>query len=160
MRCRRSLGRTTRGRAPDDRHVGDGSFGMSVGELETITRLNLPIVLMHFNNGTFGWIKELQHLYHERRYFSVDFNPVDYAAIARGFGLRAWQVPIRLISKARCRRRLADGGPCFIDMVTASQLTETPPVTPGSRPSPVEVRALTRRCARRDVDGATDAAGR
>ncbi|MGH9174887.1 MAG: thiamine pyrophosphate-binding protein, partial [Vicinamibacterales bacterium] len=72
--------------------MGDGSFGMSVGELETISRLNLPITLLHFNNGCFGWIKELQHLYHERRYFSVDFNPVDYSAIARGFGLRAWQV--------------------------------------------------------------------
>ena len=72
--------------------TGDGSFGMSVGELETITRLGLPIVIIQCSNGTFGWIKELQHLYHDDRYFGVDFNPVDYAAIARGFGFRAAQV--------------------------------------------------------------------
>lgn len=108
--------------------LGDGSFGMSVGELETITRLNLPIVLLHFNNGTFGWIKELQHLYHERRYFSVDFNPVDYAAIARGFGLKAWHVSDPIDLEGAMQAALADGGPCFIDIVTASQLTETPPV--------------------------------
>jgi acetolactate synthase-1/2/3 large subunit len=101
---------------------------MSVGELETISRLNLPIVLLHFNNGTFGWIKELQHLYHERRYFSVDFNPVDYAAIARGFGLKAWSVIDPADLEAAMQSALADGGPCFIDIVTASQLTETPPV--------------------------------
>ncbi|HEX5497736.1 MAG TPA: thiamine pyrophosphate-dependent enzyme, partial [Thermomicrobiales bacterium] len=41
---------------------GDGSFGMSVGELETITRYGLPIVLIQCSNGSFGWIKELQHL--------------------------------------------------------------------------------------------------
>ncbi len=54
--------------------------------------MDLPIVMIQCSNGTFGWIKELQHLYHGDRYFSVDFNPVDYAAIARGFGFQARQV--------------------------------------------------------------------
>lgn len=108
--------------------MGDGSFGMSVGELETISRLNLPIVLLHFNNGCFGWIKELQHLYHERRYFSVDFNPVDYAAIARGFGLRAWHVTDPSELEGVLRDALESGVPCFVDMVTEAQMTETPPV--------------------------------
>jgi acetolactate synthase I/II/III large subunit len=108
--------------------LGDGSFGMSVGELETISRLNLPITLVHFNNGCFGWIKELQHLYHEQRYFSVDFNPVDYAGIARGFGLKSWHVS----DPADLTRALSDaldyGGPAFVDVVTEAQMTETPPV--------------------------------
>jgi len=108
--------------------MGDGSFGMAVGELETISRLNLPIVLLHFNNGCFGWIKELQHLYHEKRYFSVDFNPVDYAAIARGFGLRAWQVTDPADLEGVMRQALDSGAPCFVDMVTEAQMTETPPV--------------------------------
>ena len=108
--------------------MGDGSFGMSVGELETISRLNLPVTLIHFNNGSFGWIKELQHLYHEQRYFSVDFNPVDYAAIARGFGLRSWQVTDPADLERTLRSALDSGGPAFVDVVTESQLTETPPV--------------------------------
>lgn len=108
--------------------MGDGSFGMSVGELETISRLNLPLTLIHFNNGAFGWIKELQHLYHGQRYFSVDFNPVDYAAIARGFGLRAWQVTDPADLQRTLAEALADGGPTFVDIVSESQLTETPPV--------------------------------
>jgi len=108
--------------------MGDGSFGMSVGELETISRLNLPLTLVHFNNGAFGWIKELQHLYHDRRYFSVDFNPVDYAAIARGFGFRAWQVTDPSDLEPALRQALDHGGPAFVDIATESQLTETPPV--------------------------------
>jgi acetolactate synthase-1/2/3 large subunit len=108
--------------------MGDGSFGMSVGELETISRLNLPVVLIHFNNGCFGWIKELQHLYHEQRYFSVDFNPVDYSAIATGFGLRAWQVTDPADLEKALQSALDFGGPAFVDIVTQSALTETPPV--------------------------------
>jgi acetolactate synthase-1/2/3 large subunit len=108
--------------------TGDGSFGMSVGELETISRLALPIVIIQCSNSTFGWIKELQHLYHDDRFFGVDFNPVDYAAIARGFGLRARQVVDPDDVEPALREALADGGPYFVDIVTESPVTETPPV--------------------------------
>jgi acetolactate synthase-1/2/3 large subunit len=108
--------------------TGDGSFGMSVGELETVTRLGLPIVIIQCSNGTFGWIKELQHLYHEDRYFGVDFNPVDYAAIARGFGFRADQVTDPADVERAVRNAVDDGRPYFLDIVTESPVTETPPV--------------------------------
>src|SRR5215210_7138521 len=108
--------------------TGDGSFGMSCGELETISRLNLPVVIVQSSNGTFGWIKELQHLYHGDRYFSVDFNPVDYAAIARGFGFAARQVVDPAEVEPAIAEALADGRPYFLDIVTESQITETPPV--------------------------------
>jgi acetolactate synthase-1/2/3 large subunit len=108
--------------------TGDGSFGMSVGELETISRLNLPIVIIQCSNGSFGWIKELQHLYHDDRYFSVDFNPVDYALIAKGFGLASRQVVDPNDVKPAIQEALADGRPYFLDIVTESQITETPPV--------------------------------
>lgn len=108
--------------------TGDGSFGMSVGELETISRLGLPVVIIQTSNGSFGWIKELQHLYHQDRYFSVDFNPVDYATIARGFGLASRQVIDPAEVKPALQEALADGRPYFLDIVTESQITETPPV--------------------------------
>ncbi|MDI3339055.1 MAG: thiamine pyrophosphate-binding protein [Sphaerobacter sp.] len=107
---------------------GDGSFAMSCGELETIARLGLPITLIQFNNGSFGWIKELQHLYHDDRFLSVDFNAVDYAAIARGFGFRAEQVVDPEEVEPAIARALASGQPSFIDVVSASPLTEMPPV--------------------------------
>jgi len=118
--------------AGDGRRVvgmtGDGSFGMSVGELETITRYGLPIVIIQCSNGSFGWIKELQHLYHDDRYFGVDFNPVDYAAIARGFGFRASRVSDPDDVERAVQVALADGGPYFLDVLTESPITETPPV--------------------------------
>lgn len=108
--------------------TGDGSFGMSVGELETISRLRLPLVIIQCSNGSFGWIKELQHLYHDDRYFGVDFNSVDYAAIARGFGFRSRQVTEAADVEPALAAALADGGPYFLDVVTESPISETPPV--------------------------------
>ncbi len=107
---------------------GDGSFGMSVGELETISRYNLPVVMVQCSNNTFGWIKELQHLYHGDRFFGVDFNPVDYVAIARGFGFRGSRVTDPDDVERAVRDALADGGPYFLDVVTESPVTQTPPV--------------------------------
>jgi acetolactate synthase-1/2/3 large subunit len=109
--------------------IGDGSFGMSCGELETIARLKLPIVLLLFNNAQFGWIKTLQHLYRDRRYLSVDFSAdTDYAAIARGFGLRGLRVEDPDALEPALREALASGQPTFIDVVSESEVTETPPV--------------------------------
>ena len=118
--------------APGQRIVGvttDGSFGMSVGELETLSRLNLPIMLVHCSNGSFGWIKELQHLHHDQHYFSVDFTNVDYASIARGFGLKAYDVTDPSDLKSTMQDALAHGGPTFVNVATLSQTVETPPVS-------------------------------
>jgi acetolactate synthase-1/2/3 large subunit len=113
--------------------TGDGSFGMSVGELETLSRLNLPIVIIQCSNNTYGWIKELQHLYHDRRYYSVDFTGVDYAKIAEGFGLLGAHVTDPAVLKRTIQNALASGKPAFISVDTEPQMTETPPVASWER---------------------------
>jgi acetolactate synthase-1/2/3 large subunit len=113
--------------------LGDGSYGMSVGELETISRLNLPVVILQCDNGTYGWIKELQHLYHDQRYFSVDFTRIDYASIARGFGLQGYHVEDPADLEPTLQTALADGRPAFVNVVTEAQMTETPPVATWER---------------------------
>ncbi|MFK5954767.1 MAG: thiamine pyrophosphate-dependent enzyme [Desulfobacterium sp.] len=50
------------------------------------TDRNIPVVLIHFNNGTFGWIKALQAIHSQGRYMSVDFTQGDMAAVAKAFG--------------------------------------------------------------------------
>jgi len=113
--------------------LGDGSYGMSVGELETISRLNLPVVIIQCDNGTYGWIKELQHLYHDKRYYSVDFNRIDYAMIARGFGIAGYHVEDPADLNGVLRGALESGRPAFVNVVTEAQMTETPPVATWER---------------------------
>ena len=109
--------------------VGDGSFGMSGTELATIAALRLPITLILFNNGSFGWIKMLQRLYYGQRYLSVDFpNKMDAAAIAEAFGIRGIRIthPEQLVPAIQ--EALTSNTPTFIDVPTRSELDEVPPV--------------------------------
>jgi acetolactate synthase-1/2/3 large subunit len=81
------------------------------------------------NNGSFGWIKMLQKLYCDERYFGVDFAAdVDYAKVAEGFGLRGLRVGHPDEVGEAFRAALRDGRPTFIDVPTQGELEETPPV--------------------------------
>jgi acetolactate synthase I/II/III large subunit len=108
--------------------IGDGSFGMSAGELETVARLGLPVTFVQFNNACFGWIKVSQELFHGGRTFGVDFWDVDYAAIARGFGMQGVRVEDPAGVEPALREALASGRPAFIDVVTEPESSEVPPV--------------------------------
>ena len=72
--------------------MGDGSFGMCAGELETAVRLKLPITFVVISNAVYGWIKAGQKTGYGERYFSVDFGVTDHAKVAEAFGVRSWRV--------------------------------------------------------------------
>ena len=109
--------------------VGDGSFGMSGTELATIASLHLPITIILFNNGSFGWIKMLQRLYYDKRYLGVDFTgKMDAARIAEAFGIRGVRITDPDQLSPVIAEALASNEPVFIDVPTKSELEEVPPV--------------------------------
>jgi acetolactate synthase I/II/III large subunit len=109
--------------------VGDGSFGMSGMELATIASLRLPITIMLFNNGSFGWIKMLQKLYYGERYLGVDFRgQMDAVAIAEAFGMRGVRITHPDQLGTAITEAMESNEPTFIDVPTKSELEEVPPV--------------------------------
>jgi acetolactate synthase-1/2/3 large subunit len=109
----------------------DGSLAMACGELETAARLQLPITYIQLSNGSFGWIKMLQHLYHDRRYFGVDLGRVDAPAIARGFGILGVRVNgIQDLREALRNIGEPAAGPFFIEVVVPELIAAPPPVAP------------------------------
>lgn len=116
---------------PDARLVGlfgDGSLGMSAGELETLARLKIPAVLIHFNNACFGWIKALQSLHAKSKFFSVDFTAGSPTMVAQGFGLKARQVATPEELEAGLDEAFACDGPFFLDVISESEELAIPPV--------------------------------
>ena len=118
---------------PDKRPIGlfgDGSLGMTAGELETLARLKCPALLMHFNNACFGWIKGLQRLdgYDNDNCYSVDFSATKASDVAEAFGLKAWHVTDMDELEAALDEAFAYDGPCLIDIVVESLAERVPPV--------------------------------
>lgn len=108
---------------------GDGSFGMSVGELETLVRLQVPAILLLFNNGTFGWIKGLHRLKGHNQCFGVDFTPPRGQAIAEAFDVKAWTATnSEELDNALASAFAHTEGPCLIDIHIESIADRVPPV--------------------------------
>jgi acetolactate synthase I/II/III large subunit len=97
--------------------MGDGSFGMCVGELETAVRLKLPITFLVISNAVYGWIKAGQKSGYDKRYFSVDFGVTDHARVADAFGVKSWRVfdPEKL--GPTLKSALSHDGPSVVDIV-------------------------------------------
>ncbi|MFM8988462.1 MAG: thiamine pyrophosphate-dependent enzyme, partial [Alphaproteobacteria bacterium] len=94
-----------------------GSFGFSCGEMETIVRNRVPVTMVVVSNAVYGWIKAGQKTAYDGRYFSVDFNRTDHAAVAAAFGVRSWRVEDPAELRQTLRAAIAHGGPTLVDVV-------------------------------------------
>ncbi len=97
--------------------MGDGSFGMCAGELETVVRLKLPITFLVISNATYGWIKAGQKAGYAERYFSVDFGVTDHAKVAAAFGVRSWRVTLPSELGPVLKNALSSAEPTLVDIV-------------------------------------------
>lgn len=97
--------------------MGDGSFGFTCGELETVVRANAPITYIVFSNSSFGWIKASQRDDCDQRYYNVDFNRTDQAAVASAFGVKSWRVEDPSKLEAVMKEAIAHDGPTLIDVI-------------------------------------------
>lgn len=98
--------------------MGDGSFGFTVGELETVVRHKLPITFIVLSNSVYGWIKAGQKTGFDRRYFSVDFDRTDHAAVAAAYGVKSFRVDDPEKLRATLAQAIAHDGPTLVDVIS------------------------------------------
>jgi len=109
--------------------MGDGSFGFTVGELETVTRLGLPITFVVFSNSVYGWIKAGQKSGFGERYYSVDFSRTDHAAVAAAYGIKSWRVEDPADLEPVLKQALETGGPTLVDVIAQPLQDAAAPVS-------------------------------
>ena len=109
--------------------MGDGSFGFTAGEMETLVRVGAPVTLIVFSNSAYGWIKAGQASGFGERYFSVDFNRTDHARVAEAYGLRAWRVEDPAALRGALAAALEHGGPSLVDIICQPLHEAAAPVT-------------------------------
>ena len=82
---------------PDKRvfcFIGDGSLGMTLGDLETLSRFTKNVTIVVFNDHAYGNIKQEELFkFGEGHYYGVDlFRGADYAGVAKALGLGAEKI--------------------------------------------------------------------
>jgi len=109
--------------------MGDGSFGFTVGELETITRYKLPILMIVISNSAYGWIKASQKSGYDKRYYSVDFNRTNHAKVAEAYGVRSWSVDDPQKLEAILKAAIECGEPTLVDIISQPLQDAAAPVS-------------------------------
>lgn len=112
---------------------GDGSFQMTAQELATAVQADLPILVVVLNNHVLGMVDQWQHQFYESRRSHVDIaEPADCAAVARGFGARAWTVRTVAELEPALAEALDAGGTAVLDVHTAAGEILYPMIEPGA----------------------------
>ena len=113
--------------------TGDGSFRMNLTELSTIAYYNLPVIVVIFNNGTLGMVRQWQTLFFGHRYSqtTLDRGP-DFMKLADAYGLEGTRVDNIEAFKTAFAKAHAAGKPCIIECMLDIDEMVAPMVAPGS----------------------------
>lgn len=107
--------------------LGDGSLGMSLADLATAAKHNIPIVVFLLNNSLFGLIRQQQNLFFAQRRISTDLDfanlemghdrGIDFVTTARGLGVAAERVERPEEIKAALARAFAAQRPYLLEVL-------------------------------------------
>ena len=111
--------------------VGDGGFTMLMGELATCVKYKLPLKIVVLKNNSLGQIKWEQMVFLGNPEYVCDLQPIDFAAVARAFGVASFVIDDPNQCGAILDRAFATDGPVLIEAV----------VDPNAPPMPAKITA-------------------
>ncbi len=105
---------------------GDGGFMFGVQELATAVQHKIGLIILVFNNRSFGNVLRDQKNTFDGRVMGAELQNPDFIKLAQSFGISAMRATNEAELKASLRRAIADGGPVLIEV----------PGEPGGETSP------------------------
>ena len=90
---------------------------MVLAELETLARLDLPVVVVVFNDSALSLIAVKQQPTDHGGSAVVTYAPTDFATIAKACGIRSWSVSDPEDFRTTLAEAIELGKPCLIDVM-------------------------------------------
>ena len=113
--------------------AGDGCFRMTMNEIATATRYNIPVVEVIVNNHVLGMVRQWQTLFYGKRYSQTILNDsVDFVKIAEAMGARAYRVTQKEELEPVLREAISLNIPVVIDCQISCDDKVFPMVSPGA----------------------------
>jgi pyruvate dehydrogenase (quinone)/pyruvate oxidase len=107
--------------------IGDGGLTMLMGELATCVKYGLNVKIVVIKNNALGQIKWEQMVFLGNPEYACELQPIDFAAVARGFGLNAYTVDDPALCGETLRAALEAPGPALVEAVVDPHEPPTPP---------------------------------
>ncbi|SHN63067.1 thiamine pyrophosphate-dependent enzyme [Bradyrhizobium erythrophlei] len=96
--------------------TGDGGFMFGVQELSTAVQFKIGVVVLVFNNNSYGNVRRDQRERFDGRIVASDLVNPDFVKLAESFGVGAARVTSPDHFRAALEKALADGGPYLIEI--------------------------------------------
>ncbi|QGH70259.1 ubiquinone-dependent pyruvate dehydrogenase [Pseudactinotalea sp. HY158] len=106
--------------------AGDGGLTMLMGELVTLTQLELPVKVVVFNNDSLNFV-ELEMKAAGFPTFGTGLRNPDFAAVGEALGMRGLRVERSKQLPRAVEDLLAHDGPAILDVATERQELSLPP---------------------------------
>ena len=71
---------------------GDGGLLVNIGELAVAPQENAPIILILFDDGAYGVLRNIENAHFEGRTIGVELQSPDFVGVARAFGFASERV--------------------------------------------------------------------
>ena len=113
--------------------AGDGSAQMTIQELATLRKYDIPVKFVVINNGYLGMVRQWQEMFHGRRYSEVyleDSNP-DFAILASAYRIPGFVASTALELETATRQWLEADGPAVLEVRVPSEQGVFPMVPAG-----------------------------
>jgi acetolactate synthase-1/2/3 large subunit len=112
---------------------GDGGFMFNVQELATAVRHRIPLVVVIFNDGAYGNVRNMQRDLHGNRLIGSDLANPDFVRLAESFGIGGYRVSGPEALRQALEKALGKNEPALIevpcgDMPSPWQFIELPKV--------------------------------
>jgi pyruvate dehydrogenase (quinone) len=107
--------------------VGDGGLTMLLGELATCVKYGLDVKIVVIKNNVLGQIKWEQMVFLGNPEYVCELQPIDFAAVARGFGVKGYVADDPSTCADVLREALATPGPALIEAVVDPNEPPMPP---------------------------------
>ncbi|CAE8632248.1 unnamed protein product, partial [Polarella glacialis] len=109
---------------------GDGSFGMTNMDLQTVKRYQLPVKMAIMNDGRQQMVWIWQRLFFDGRYISVDNVNPDFVKLAQAYGIEAMSCDNEADLPGAIEKWLTFPGPMLMDFRVVPDIC-LPMVAPG-----------------------------
>ena len=106
--------------------VGDGGLSMLMAEMATCMKYQLPIKIIVIKNNYLGQIMWEQMVFLGNPEFACELQPIDFAAVARGFGFTAFTLEDPERASAVVEEAIHHRGPVLIEAVVDPYLPPMP----------------------------------
>ncbi len=107
--------------------VGDGSLSMLMGDLATLRKCRLNVKILVIKNDSLGMIKWEQVGELGNPEYGVALEPIDFANVAEGCGVRAIRIEDPAHCAERLREALSNAGPCLVEAIVDPYEPPMPP---------------------------------